>query len=299
MAKYDYVKEDFIFDCEYKDYNLVHYTSFEGLKGIIENKEIWFTKAEFFNDTTEGMYFESLYKVIINEYKEMQLLSNELLDLLKTDIVFRDCLLHWQISGVNKQFDALPCDVFICSFSKKEDCLPMWNYYGKAAKMKGVSIKLDRRNLWKDEKDSFNNIRTFEVIYDEKKQRSILKTALDNLLKNKKAKDKMEFKTAYYYFIEQMRKMKYACKNPCFAYENEIRLIVYISKSENKYIEYRINKQGILIPFIKIKIEIDNPIISVAPLANYELIKKSLEGFLLKNDVKQFSIEQSKCPVRW
>jgi hypothetical protein len=32
---------------------IYHYTSTEGLKGIIENSEIWLTNATFVNDTTE------------------------------------------------------------------------------------------------------------------------------------------------------------------------------------------------------------------------------------------------------
>ncbi len=283
------VFEDFVSECECKEEYITHYTTFEGFKSIIENKEFWFTRADYLNDISEGEYFANLYKEIVNEYQKEKAVSHSLLSFLK-----KDNIVWGKINGKRKK------ENYICSFSSDKNSLPMWNYYSKSNKTQGVNICLNKSDLEEQIKRSQNHLLyTFQVIYDENKQRKYLETAINKLIRIEKEGTEEELASAEFWFIVLIRHMKYSFKNPCFAYEKEIRFMVSLTEIDANLIEYRINSEGILIPYIKVKIEINNPQITVAPLANYELIKSSLDGFLKKNGITNFSIEKSTCPVRW
>src|SRR5437868_12026730 len=47
---------------------LFHYTTAEGLKGIIEKNELWATSAYFLNDSTEITYGCGLLKEVLDEW---------------------------------------------------------------------------------------------------------------------------------------------------------------------------------------------------------------------------------------
>ena len=46
---------------------LFHYTTIEGLKGILENRCVWSTHFEYLNDSTEVIYGQTLAKKVIHE----------------------------------------------------------------------------------------------------------------------------------------------------------------------------------------------------------------------------------------
>ena len=47
---------------------LFHYTTAEGLKGIIENNELWASSAYFLNDSSEVMYGYGVVKEVLEEW---------------------------------------------------------------------------------------------------------------------------------------------------------------------------------------------------------------------------------------
>ena len=48
---------------------IYHYTSAEGLMGIVQNKELWFTNIYFLNDNQEVFYTYNLLLDLIKELK--------------------------------------------------------------------------------------------------------------------------------------------------------------------------------------------------------------------------------------
>src|SRR5579871_5811987 len=91
---------------------LFHYTSFEGLSGILKTKQLWLTDHKYLNDPSEIEHG----KKIVLEHIEKNIPSNpELLDHFKNKI----------IDIIDNGYKT-----FITSFCQKEDYLPAWRYYG-------------------------------------------------------------------------------------------------------------------------------------------------------------------------
>ena len=57
---------------------LYHYTSQEGLLGIIKNREVWATDISYLNDTKEYKYTVDLTSERIKEYQKSVLLDKGL-----------------------------------------------------------------------------------------------------------------------------------------------------------------------------------------------------------------------------
>ena len=92
------------------DEAIYHYTSAEGLRGIIENSEIWLTNVAFVNDTTECKALK----------KEIDLF----IDSDFTNNIVRD---RWKefIDDPDSNYDT-----YISSFSRGKESLEQWRSYG-------------------------------------------------------------------------------------------------------------------------------------------------------------------------
>ena len=89
---------------------IYHYTSAEGLRGIIENSEIWLTNVSFVNDMTECK--------ALQEEKDL-FDDNDF-----TNKLVRDC---WKdfIDYSHNDYDT-----YIASFSRGDESLDQWRGYG-------------------------------------------------------------------------------------------------------------------------------------------------------------------------
>lgn len=97
---------------------LYHYTTREGLYGILSSSKIWASSSQFLNDASEFTYSTQLIAEIATDLKktstnwfEQQLLSHAV-------------ALHTS--------DSLKKDVFVFSLSENGDLLSQWRAYGKS-----------------------------------------------------------------------------------------------------------------------------------------------------------------------
>ena len=110
--------------------NLYHYTDAGALLGIIQNKEFWASYIRFMNDNTEyDLAKEILFKKLPTFIKSNIRNSNSLVEKLKTN------------------FEAMirRIDLFIISFSEKENDLDQWRAYGKSTP--NYSLKVNLKSL--------------------------------------------------------------------------------------------------------------------------------------------------------
>ena len=119
---------------------LYHYTDIGGLKGILDDAQVWGTHVLYLNDTQEFSYgVESMCKMIKSYGEEMASgeddTTNELMKVL-TDITY---------DGVEKSIATLEEDLgpFVSCFSKSVDDLNQWRGYAKG----GYAIKFDPKIL--------------------------------------------------------------------------------------------------------------------------------------------------------
>jgi hypothetical protein len=90
---------------------IYHYTSPEGLRGIIDSGELWLTNTAFVNDTTEGIALKKKRILIKESYLENKFVQTA-----------------WSrfINGKDIEDNVH----YMISFSKKKDSLDQWRAYG-------------------------------------------------------------------------------------------------------------------------------------------------------------------------
>jgi hypothetical protein len=121
---------------------LYHYTSGQGIFGIINSGELHCSNVNFLNDPSEQSYFQELLVLVFKKSKECEKIYSTL---------FND---SFQQAVVD------PFERFVASFSKNADSLSMWNYYAKG---NGYSVI-------EENEDANLSIQKIELIYNEVQQ---------------------------------------------------------------------------------------------------------------------------------
>lgn len=299
--------------------HIYHYTSPEGLKGIIKKSNLclWFSRADCLNDKTEGQEVIRLYKEVCEE-----LLCEKKIDNLFFDRIIEINLFNQRLFKSDSDRDKgsvwrlQEFDAYICCFTKQKDSLPMWNYYAKNDKYEGYNLgfQFDFNNLSSQlsyDNEHLIHIDFFSVIYDE----NIMKKTLSDFILKVYEYSKRELcEDRCIYSVESaIRKTlnfsRYALKHQSFSHEDEIRLVVFIPKEAKGYpIKFR-TKKGLLIPYIEMNVDVKRlKDITIAPLVEQETAQNTLEFFLKQNGYKVryddttddgVLIKSSEVPIRY
>ncbi|NRT92916.1 DUF2971 domain-containing protein [Clostridium beijerinckii] len=157
-------------ETDWDKYNIYHYTTGDGLKSIIENKEFWFTHSSFLNDRTEIKHTHNLIDRVLNGFSSKDN-QNE-------------------IEEFKKYIDPYIKDgegIYSASFSLDKDSNLLWSNY---ATDDGYNIEFDINKLdsMLDKYDNGNDDVIFGKIispvnYDEKIQKQLLQKELISLYK--------------------------------------------------------------------------------------------------------------------
>ena len=288
---------------------LVHYTSSIALKGILSERELWFSDSEFMNDKSEGQY---IYDIVRDELNQFDIeFANEVKKQLFVQDISHIAFGDEKISSAQRKIYSKytrPKDrIFICCFSKDPDCLPMWNYYTKTSSSIGYNLVFNSSNIVGAiyPRNSFYFIpHVCRVIYDPKEQRTVISNVLSSyysLWKNATTRKK-EIISRLTFLIDDIR---FLFKHPAFEHEQEIRIILRVSEKnfdiaiEKGYVGVR-ETAGYFIPYIKLKCISDSTIecVTISPTNNKEGVANSLNE-LLKITGIQCGIKYSEIPVRY
>lgn len=274
---------------------MYHYTSAEGLMGIVgkEHMKFRFTKYSVLNDVQEGKVFKERYIAICDDLFKKEIIDNDIKEMLiriiKKPIQGYSHILVDSDGSAAKEENYNFEDVFICSFSRKQDSLPMWNYYVKNGRYQGYNIKICRPKQ--------EGIRAFRVEYFDNNLKKIITECAKEFMEEKKSGKKC---MSHYELFEQYLSIcRLTHKSEYFKHEDEIRLILMAEESEKKKCKFR-EKNGILIPYIER--DFDKEIlqkITVGPLIEREVAKENLELYLENNEYENVEIDYSKAPIRY
>ena len=182
QTKYDFADEDFCWkyltnetfhnEKAIKQYNgnLYHYTTPQGLIGILENQKLWATEFSFLNDASELSYGMNL---------SIEVLENEICSHANT-ILDKYLLLVEDL--IKKKKDINP--YFVTSFSEYKDLLSQWKGYGQNGQ--GFSLGFDLKELsrWKRKDILDVNYYIQPVIYNCEEQKNELKNIYKNLIEH-------------------------------------------------------------------------------------------------------------------
>lgn len=223
---------------------LYHYTSAEGLFGILNTKQLWVTHSAFLNDPTELRNFQNSFYALsegrsMNENKALQ-------------------LMHVVLTEESRHND-----YYICSFSSNPDCLPLWTNYGKtggyAIKFKTSKLKnIFERSIEKLLGGSSGGVQLLKVIYNDDEKKKILVRGTNNVFKYwSESQDHIKGKDSFYIVEDILGCCKVSFKEQGFSPENEIRAIIKTPAEVLKQITEFRSFNGCIIPFLKIDLKVE------------------------------------------
>lgn len=239
---------------------LYHYTSPEGLKGILSSREIWATSILYLNDFSEFKYTLNLLNGILEKNFGVQLSENLFTRLITTQ-------------------KEIPWDVYVTAFSEKGDQLDQWRGY--CPPTGGFSIGFDKEKLRSYAK--FKNLDLENCIYEPDEQTKLLTDIAKEisevysindvqLLRKFISDNRSRFEKIYASLVAMAPRIKH----PSFKDENEWRLICY-GGSE---VLYRVSR-SLLVPYLEI-----GPIVKecfsqiiVGPCPHMDISLRSVKDF--------------------
>jgi len=259
------------FDQKQKSPKVVfHYTDMEALINIIRNDSIVFraTNCMYLNDTREITEGITSVERVLKERLDVRLFSN----------------------------------TYIASFSLAEDSLSMWNMY--AANGNGCAIGLDGHFLLKTfgneirctygEKEIDENLSSFMTL----SKTGAVSYMGPNQQEMQAQINQVSGIIRQYVSSNIIKTTCIGAKNESFAHEQEIRYIVETNNPNR--IKFK-TTNGIIIPYVEQKIPKEAlRSITIGPINNTELVRKSIEIFLTINgyDIKKIRVKSSNIPYR-
>lgn len=266
-----------------------HYTSLEGLIGIIENRSVWMTDYGYLNDRQELSYGISL-------------LSDSLNKMLENDIQphVKDLLVEWK-----NKIKKTPNRVCITSFSSDGDSLSQWRAYGPVAI--GFPVKDLSSHV---ESGLFRNVE-----YDPLIQAKIVNICLNHLI-NAFVVDMEEGRLKHvpdlYHKNARLLDFITFFKNPAFKSESEFRL-AYIDDPDvlgalgfsTPPKSFRV-ANGKIVPYVpstaisfteehSFPLKIEEIVIGPE---NDELLEQGILELLSENGLSDVSVRKSIVPLR-
>jgi len=183
---------------------IYHYTSAEGLMGIIGNNEIWLTNTAFVNDTSEC-------KALKQKFKDQEIPS----------FTNNDVKDHWKELICDPIYSFHDEDTYVISFSGDRESLAQWRAYGYFCIGFRAKDLINRK---------FN---LYRCVYSEKEIK-------DWLLEKEGVEEwqkvcKKDFKSVAAFNLIYAASRKY--KNECFKDEQEVRLMTTSHHSWEPYVK--------------------------------------------------------------
>lgn len=273
---------------------LYHYTSLQGLLGIIGSRSLWATHISFLNDPTEYKYAFSLLPQVIDQVRvELPAKVRELLDKI---LPLDPATLAWNAS------------TYVTSLSLRGDLLSQWRAY--AANGTGCAIGFDSTKLI-DICAAQRRIDVGPCLYDLDDQRLALGRLLLDAIEdgNNRFDYFMEYPESFkHYVMYEVYRGGSFIKNPNFFEEQEWRMVARRVRTDPD-LGFRPG-EGTLIPYCTIALEKpdktelsadkgDSPIqeIVVGPAADFDRSSQSIQHFLETSGITA-RIQRSASPYR-
>lgn len=280
---------------------LYHYTTGQGLSGILEKSELHCSHVNFMNDPSEESYFVNVIKSVID--------ASETAKKIYTGLFAQSYI----------DSASSPYGKFIASFSKNKDSLSMWNYYAQG---NGYNLGVDiDKIIESNENNTDISIKKLELLYDRKLQEQKILDCLlsfqddfelhSSLEESRQHaiqvhnEDKYYEATADQVYIETslsstIVELGLSFKHQAYEREEEVRLIIS-SKNWNKNInDFKVSGNGVFIQYLPLGFNIETCLksITIHPL-NGPLHLDGTKRFMANKFPKhKIQIETTSIPFR-
>lgn len=276
---------------------IYHYTSPEGLQGIIQESKLRFSDRNFLNDSSEGRYVLDLF---INNIDYVCINAKELIS---------DLIQNYDIRKKNLIDEAF--HTYQCSFSVNKDNLCLWNYYTKGDNIKGYNLKYDVQTLVEslqpkriDPEQKVLKSIAGEVIYDERVQLNIIKNTVEAFTDAYNRYEHFRDMIVGWIFDKMLVNGKFF-KMPYFRTEEEFRIVFttmivpdMISEGIPEDEKFR-EVNGYFIPYIQKEFNPEALLeITMSPTLDWKLAESSIKRMLNKK-FPHVTTLKSEIPVRY
>ena len=261
-----------------------HYTSKNGLLGILDSKSLWLTDTRFLNDPDEQRHgineskkiiIDTVLKNIKSEKWDTKCFEFEILRKIKDTLV----------NMVNiKQGGPVYC----ISFCEEGDLLSQWKGYSNYGD--GYSIGFNINILYESIK-KLGNFYLGKIIYEDKNKKEAVNKMIEVIVNNKKYFHKYGEKKFIIISVFFLDLLTFYMKSSFFEEENEWRIIYVPNHDKNITINHRTDNLGI-IPYVKINVESINEKISeiiTGPQIKYDLNKIALSNYIDSKKIEKSS----------
>lgn len=292
-----------------------HYTSPEGVLGILHEKSLHFTDAQYLNDKGELLYikepFEEAFRLFLQNHDESSFVLDEFMSAL-FESTYENA-----IPIVLAQDTSIgTLRYYVLCTSKNPDSSSMWSYYTKNGVYQGYNLGIHRaffENCFANYPSQLLSLRSGEVVYEKKSQIEELYEKLEELYREFYYGDEILGKCLFLANLRSyLQKQKFFFKNPAFSSEEEYRFILIVDEhfsddtsiSRDFKLDFRLGKSGIITPFIKWTFTLDEKSelfsqITLAPMIEANLAEDSFKRFLASKVRKSVEIKQSSIQLRF
>lgn len=295
---------------------LFHYTTAEGLQGIIEHNELWASSAYFLNDTGEITYGYGVLSTCLEDWiSSCKLPENSLSLGLARDLQRR---FGYDLLGRN-----IIHPIYLACFCEDDNLLSQWRCYGQSGYSLGFKISSEGIASGLKPEPCTYTARCMKVEYDRSEQTLRCRTILESILP---MFDEPELTSAIrelgplspfgYQKIssavsELLLEESMAFKNKSFEEEKEWRVVVRTREffkqgtDDGGYsavpLHFR-TLRGLLTPYVKLvptKDEVGLPIVSVrsGPARDNVAAKMAVGMLLDKHGYRGVRVYESDIPI--
>ena len=247
-----------------------HYTSLDGLKGILSSRSLWMTNAQYMNDVTELIYGA---KIVLQELQR------------NARAFFGD---------VNYSKLIVNYETYVACFCRRKNLLSQWARYARNGA--GVSIGFRLSELQK----IFSDYIFVSVEYSDMEQRNLFNTYLMHFCGLLSKHTDANVRAAAICRLSHI--VVAACKHPDFSEEQEIRLIISPDAKNKLGDKIKVRVSGdMLVPYLETDIDISGAIkeIMVGPnrhqSENRKAVKRLLGSCKYQNEI---DVTFSETPLR-
>ncbi len=264
------------------DRPLYHYTSADGLYGIVKNKILWATQVQYLNDAKEFLH-------------AVDLADNEVIRLKKNASRDEIVLFEQMHNSLRSSNGARS---FIFSLSEEPDLLSQWRAYCSKG---GFSIGFDPSALY--ELSVSNGFRLLPCVYEEAQQKALINQVIGetlNLFRARKGSENVEQLSTdlmHKPFYGSFLLMATSIKHPSFSEEREWRLIGGPFPYHSAQAGWR-PRGGMLVPYHEFNLmaasgEIPISNVHVGPALDQKLSVESVGTFLASNKIEALLFESA------
>ncbi len=312
-------------DNEKNTLSAYHYTSPNAFLSIIRDGFIRFTDIEYMNDKSETVYAVKVLLDFLDQHTGKYLFTRDVLNALISKQSYSDIQSLKTTTIEFNDFAGFAVQKsrsFLFCLSTKRDSLNMWNYYVQNGHYEGYALGFNLYEFLKTfdtpsskEMDAFS-VYHGKVLYKEDSQFEAMARIVEGIEKMQHVGIKPILPFAAVMLRNKIESEGLFVKHPEFASEQEYRIVLHIADSRiphneqesakyfgenNKHMyEDFCVKNGLLVPFLKVRI----PIVSVSkivvsPILEFSLAKKGVTELLTIKGFTAASVEQSKIPIRF